>query len=489
MATSIRDFLIELYQEYLEEASFLYEQRLALFDDPEVTWEDIGDFEERFEPHIDGLVVGGELALEICQIRAREGDFGELHAAVLVFCRQNRKDLVLQALKELDPEDAERMKAMSDALKYELPEEWQDEFLRMISVSVDEILPENKRKVIPIIANLAGYRRLKAATGPLLAALGEIPAESLPGVIWTLGRLGEQSARSLLLPYLHHENKSVSSASALALLRLGEHRLDTALPQTQSAQVQSAQTQNAQVQSAYTQRAQVINSRLGQAPSKDWSIISIALGGGRSSVQVLLELTKTGHAEAVCLIGLGLLGDISALSTLLIYLGHPETAESAALALHLFTGAQLYEKVFVPDEIDQDELSEEELEDLKQGQPLVRPDGKPFGTTITRISLSPEVWQRWWTENRSRFTPGIRYRNGQPYSPSCLLSNLAQSPHKVRQFAYEELVIRYGLDFSFETDMPVARQKQALAYCAQWIKKNNSRFREGHWYFDGQIIP
>ena len=38
----------------IEEASFLYEQRLSLFDDPEITWLDIEDFEERFEAHIDG---------------------------------------------------------------------------------------------------------------------------------------------------------------------------------------------------------------------------------------------------------------------------------------------------------------------------------------------------------------------------------------------------------------------------------------------------
>ena len=54
---SASDFETELYQEHLEEASFLYEQRLTLFDDIEITWLDIEDFEERFEAHIDALVV------------------------------------------------------------------------------------------------------------------------------------------------------------------------------------------------------------------------------------------------------------------------------------------------------------------------------------------------------------------------------------------------------------------------------------------------
>jgi len=53
MATSPRDFAVRMYDEHLEEASFLYEQRKALLRDPEIPWTRIGDFEERLEAHID----------------------------------------------------------------------------------------------------------------------------------------------------------------------------------------------------------------------------------------------------------------------------------------------------------------------------------------------------------------------------------------------------------------------------------------------------
>jgi hypothetical protein len=68
------DFSTGIYQEHLEEASFLYEQRLSLFDDPEIIWLDIEDFEERFEAHIDGLVVGEDLALLVCKTQEASGD-------------------------------------------------------------------------------------------------------------------------------------------------------------------------------------------------------------------------------------------------------------------------------------------------------------------------------------------------------------------------------------------------------------------------------
>ncbi|MBW2742544.1 MAG: hypothetical protein JRE64_27860, partial [Deltaproteobacteria bacterium] len=154
MTQTILDFETELYQEHLEEASFLYEQRLTLFDDPEITWLDIADFEERFEAHIDALVVGEELALKVCKTQAVEGDFGELHAAVRVFCRQNRLDFVQECLEALDPKDAEKVQAISDALNHELPSEWRDEFIRILS--------KGDQRLIPVVAKLIGYRRLSS---------------------------------------------------------------------------------------------------------------------------------------------------------------------------------------------------------------------------------------------------------------------------------------------------------------------------------------
>ncbi len=49
MTQTILDFETELYQEHLEEASFLYEQRLTLFDDSEITWLDIEELVSKLE--------------------------------------------------------------------------------------------------------------------------------------------------------------------------------------------------------------------------------------------------------------------------------------------------------------------------------------------------------------------------------------------------------------------------------------------------------
>lgn len=204
----------ELYIEYLEEASFLYEQRLGLFNDPEVTWLDIEDFEERFEPFIDGLVVGGNLALEVCKQQAEESDFGELHAAVRVFCRQDRLDLVKDVIGGLNPEDEERILAVSDALKYELPVSWESEIIRMLS---------SEENTLNLIADrVVGFRRLIAGTEvkTALQKNQDNPREYL----WALGRLRDQSACTMIFKYLLHEDGSIRASATLALLRMSDQQ-------------------------------------------------------------------------------------------------------------------------------------------------------------------------------------------------------------------------------------------------------------------------
>lgn len=443
-------FARDIQSEHLSEASLLYEQRLGLLIDPELTWKDIGDFEDRFEAHIDGLVVGEDLALEVCKQQVSEGDFGELHAAIRVFCRQNRLDLVLETIEAIDPEDTEKLQAVADALNNELPEAWQTDFIGLLK-------GENP-KLAPIIPKLIGYRRLNAGTELLQALQQNSTNGSSPMLIWALGRLRERNARvPFFNTYLQYEDDVVRSAAALALLRLGE-------PQTTTYCLRCVREQ-------------------------DWSFLPLGLGGGRSAVPILHERAARAQSHPDCLLALGLLGEISTIDTLLAQIANPALVEAAAQALNLITGAEIYEEIFIPEPIDEDELFEEEVEKLKRGEPLYPPGQEP-GITITRLSQKPEEWSKWWTANKSRFNPQIRYRNGKPYSPACLLENLEseKSPRQVRQLAYEELVIRYGVDFPFETDMFVTQQKQALAKYAKWIKANSSRFREGKWYYAGELL-
>jgi uncharacterized protein (TIGR02270 family) len=443
-------FLIDILEEHLGEASFLYEQRIRLLNDPKADRFTIVDLEDRFEPHIDGLVLGEEWGLKICGDKGSEAEPGEIYTAICVFCRQGRKDLILDVIAGIEPDDTERMQALRDALAKEMPDQWIDDFIGM--------LPENRKNLSYTLANLIGYKRQQA--GPeLLKILPEKNSKEASDILWALGRIRFQNARHLLLTkYLRDQDESVCISAALALLRMGD--------------------------------SEALNYCMQSLPSQDWPHTLIGIGGDRSAVLILLKKAVEKKAVVSCLIDLGLLGDISAVEILLEHIANPETAEYAILALNLITGAEIYEDAFIPDTIDEDELFPEELEKFQQGEQPTKPDGTPYGVNITRLSQKPEDWQDWWTKNKSRFQDGVRYRNGKPFSPLCLLENIEyeKSPFIIRQLAYEELVIRYGVDFPFEADMYVTQQKPVIKDIAQWIAANSSRFQPGAWYFAGQLI-
>jgi len=446
------EMVSSIYEEHLDEASFLYGQRLLLFDDTGITWLDIDDFEQRMEAHIDALALGGDLALEICIPRLASEEPGDLFAVLCVFCRQDRKDLVFQAIEGIDPEDEKRLLAISDAIRYELPDLWGDEFVRRVG--------EKCPHASLILARAAGYRRLPAGAGPEL--LKTLPGETPPvtrEILAALGRLRFREACPTLLDrYLANEGEPNHTQAVKTLLLLGER--------------------------------QALQKCLQSASSQDGLEALLGISAGRSVVSVFLGKAFQEKPGMDCLLGLGLLGDISAIESLFVCLNKPESAESAALAINLITGADIYEDAFIPDKIDEDELFPEELEKFRQGQPPARPDGTPYGVNITRLSPKPEDWRQWWANNMSRFKGGTRYRNGKPFTPACLLENIEseKTPYLIRRLAYEELVIRYGMDLPFAANMCVTKQKCAIKDISQWVIANATRFQPGMWYFAGQVI-
>jgi hypothetical protein len=140
--------------------------------------------------------------------------------------------------------------------------------------------------------------------------------------------------------------------------------------------------------------------------------------------------------------------------------------------------------------MDEDELFEDEREQVRKDQLVLRPDGKPYGENVVRLSQKPVGWQQWWNNNKQRFKAGLRYRSGILFSPGALVENMAfeKTPRKIRQLAYEELVIRYGVDIPFETDMPVRQQQDAIAKWKSWVTTNEGRFKPGEWYLGGQLL-
>ncbi len=444
------DFSTELYREHLEEAAFLYGQRGVLFKEPDVTWTDLGDFEQRLALHIEALVEGGETALQVCRRQANEGDAGELHAAVRVFCQHKRLDLMREVFDALDVEDTERVLAAANGLKNQWPPEWTGE--------IAALWKDKPQACAALLPRVIGFKRLATMDQVLIAALTNASANQLYTLIWALGRIKAQAAIHVLTPLLRHEETSIASAAALSLLRMGAAvAMDAAAMQC--------------------------------APADFRHLLHLSLAGGSKDVPHLIEQLGDPECAADPALALGLLGDIRAVEPLLNLVGHPAAGENAAMALNLITGADLYQEVFVPEEIDPRALFEEELEKLNRGEPLYPPGQEP-GSMVTKLTQVPDAWRTWWGQNRYRFKVEARYRNGRPFTPECLLENLKHehSPFFLRQIAYEELVARYSLDIPFETDMTVQDQLIALQQLETQLHQTQNRWQPGAWYLAGRSM-
>jgi uncharacterized protein (TIGR02270 family) len=436
----------DIFTEHFEESAFLYQQRLARLVNSDNVWNDVATIEDRIEAHIEALMTGGKSALELCGVRAVTGDIGELFTAACVFCRQRQVSFLSEMLKSLDYADPRKVQAVADALKYELPDEW--------ASFIEQVFARRDARLIPLLAIVSSYRR--QPIGPALQQVLAAGVTDTLTIVEALGRMRVVEAEEVLSNCLKHSDIQIKSAALLALLRIG---VSDALP-----------------------------SHYLHAQSENWPRISLGLGGNRHACNVLLEIVKSGKADRDCVLALGLLGDPSALQSLYDSLKNPNLVDSAALALNWITGAELFEDVFVPDEVNEDELFENELLAWRERKEAPkRADGKPFGQTIRKLSPNKDIWKRWFADNAAKFDMSLRYRSGKPYAPDSLLENLAEegSDHQLRKFAAEELVIRYGCDVPFEVDMPVAQQLRAINEIQTWVRANGSRFRPGRWYFAG----
>lgn len=437
MLSTFRNFNIGLYEEHLEEASFLHGQRAALLASDELPWRGLAPFEDRLEAHLDALVVGGDLALEVCRRRCTEGDAGEAFAAISVFCRHLRPDLVASALTSADGSQFARLDAIADALKENIPPSWID--------FVERALLRGEPKLARILAQVAAYRRLPVSGA--LCCFGAVQGLQSEAVAVALGRLACSDGPGLLRDWLRSKDERVRDAAVLALLRTG------ACDHLESAK-------------------------------ETWA----GLAGPRDAAAQLLA--QEPRPSPCRLEAVGLAGDPRQIECLLAYLADPGLADAAAWALDTLTGASLHEARFVEAPVNEDELSDRERMAWQENDnPPRRPDGAAYGQMQQQLSTDPVAWGQWLAARRSNFADGRRYRSGLPMSPAVLAGNLTdpRSGRRLREFAAEELAIRYGCPVPFETSMPVARQLRALRGIQQWVEADAERFVAGEWYFAGAV--
>ena len=439
MSTAVEAFKRELYAEHLEEASALYLLRTSLLAEPFRAWRSLFDFEARLEAHVDALVIGSGLALDVCRTHMTEGDAGELFAAVSVACRTEQSSLFAEMWRSLDMGDAERVRAATDALRFELPATW--------TASIFQAMKTADHRRIPMLAAVATYRGLQVGA-ELAARLGQRETNDLDvASVRALGWLRGPGAIPVLERALRSDHQDVRAAALVGLLLAGE---------------------------GHTVREVYV-----VAQSAGWPHLAMGLAGDRQAANILRQQVEAGRASPQTNVALALLGDVTVVRTLVAALEEEPLADTAALALHWITGASLYEDAFVAEAVDEAELFEVEKQAWEQhGAVPLRADGRPYGSEIRQLTRDRTRWAEWLRQNSGRFDANIRYRLGQPYSPEAVLGSLVadDAPRPFRQLAYEELVLRYGCDVPFDAEGRVVDQIASLRRMSRWLSEQGPQF-------------
>ena len=444
MAINKKAFREELYLEHLEEAAFLYETRLAWLEDEELGWQDLGDLDQRIEAHLDGLMVGGDLALALCVDAALEADASSLHVIVRVFCRHKLAKHLSNLWKEFDFDDEEKVKAVSDALRWECPKEWHTPLLK--------VFHGNKTEMFPVLVASVAYSSPESGE-QLIGALSYAKEESIPWMLESLSRCQikvDPRTLSTISHYLTNDSIGIVEHAANLLLMSGQYAT-----------------------------LKFCESKIAKLPAM------FAIAGSYQESIRLIEYARNGTANPEILIAIGLTGNLEAIPYVLPYLKHPDYADSAAQALHIITGAKLFEDVHVEEQVEEVDLFDHELEAFKKGVLPKNIDGLPFGEEVNKLSSDLTVWSKWISDNKAMFEHGFRYRGGQKFSVSQLFAALLnnQTSRDLRRLAYQELVIRYRLEIRFFEDDLIINQQKQLNDIYYWVQEKQQLFPEGRWIY------
>lgn len=449
MSITYTQFLVELYEDHIDEASAFFEQRIASIAVDVHEWMSAADDEERLEAHIDALVVGGEKALEIAKEAALEGEPGPIYVLVNLYCRYQQLDTLLDFLNNVDLAEVAVRQSVMFALLDQFPEVWTDQVCGLLSAS---------EKALDIFS-LFTPALLKKGQFPAGVALEPILGHALVDpvpLIQAAGVSRDKACRNVLANFIIQGDSERKQSALVAMLRLGFHQIV-------GYTLHNVPAGERPIQALVTGAPlSVFNEQASQSP-EIWSEDN------------LFQLMVGGVAEYIPqLIGI---------------LANEALAPMAANALFVITGTRLTASSFIEETWEEDELFADELLAFKEGKVPQRSDGKPYGEEIEELSLDQQHWLSWWQENYTRFVSGKRYRLGRMISPVSLVQSLAH-PYlnaSMRNVSYHELVIRYNANGHFLVSDFVNVQQQSLRSLYQWAEQVESQYSPGDWYFSGTV--
>jgi uncharacterized protein (TIGR02270 family) len=407
--------LIDILQEHLEEADFLFHQRENALSDRAYDLGDLAELEERLLAHLDGLVLGGKEAWEILAPKLAEGELGEVFAAGFVALESGdaaRIDLVQKAFAGAEA-------AVLDGIRHALR--------HTVSPKAEEIgrafLSAEKGAVRAAAIDVLSFRRIPIDAKPLRSALNGKDPLAVAAAVQAAGRLRIAELKSEVETALENDSPEVRrEAMGAGLLLKSEKALGRARKSVTSK-----------------------SEEAGDA------LILLGLAGHPEDGSLLVQNLGEAKLVRAAVIALGLSGRVAAINPLIRLTADPKLSRLAGEAIRTVTGVDLKEKKLTAPAPPQPEAAlnddEEVPDDPDAGLPF--PDAKKL--------------EGWWKESASRFDKKNRYRSGRPHGREALIEILRNGPLPERRHAAFDLSIINPAAPLLETAAFAGRQQKETA--------------------------
>ncbi|MGE3152915.1 MAG: TIGR02270 family protein [Nitrospiraceae bacterium] len=408
--------IADIVSQHAEEAAFLWLLRSNATRQPHYALKDLAKLDGRVEAHLDGLRVAGEPGWELCKAALGSEEPGEMFAAsVMAFESDNESRI--QAVLDVVAAKPELLYGMVSALGWLSFEQASPHIQPLLGSEV-----HLHRQI-----GLAACAVHRADPGQALNLA--VTSRNLPlraRALKAVGELGRKDLLGAVKDHLRAEDENVRYWAAWSGALLGE---PSAVPVLQGFAIPN---------NSYAEQAcGMALRRLSLDEAHAW---------GR-------ELAGRPATRRMAVIGVGVVGDPAQIPWLVEQMAIPNVARVAGESFTFITGIDLA----------YDDLERDKPEGFEAG-PTENPEDENVEMDPDEDLPwpHPELIEKWWSQNKSRFTNGTRYLCGQPMTVESLNQVLRTGKQRQRIAAAIELAMRQPGTPLFNTSAPGFRQTKIL---------------------------
>lgn len=430
---SARNMRESLYEEYAEELGFLLREMHFLGKEDDIEWTYAQQLVDRINLYRHAIEVGKDKASRYLLESLHTFSDDILVGAVFALGSENNDSRIIDEVISafLAEDDDDRKADFVLALKYVER--------RDLSERLFAVLKGVEEKKIKYVVDIIGYRG-NINPKKLWVYLNDKDSDNRASTVKALSRMGYKEALDAIEQVVLSNKEKFCETSVLPLLILDSNKVK--------------QFCRLALQSPKYIKPEYANY--------------LAIVGVQTDYDELARLVTNSDMVVPVLKALGILGNLKALKLLMEYLLHSddEIRVEAGKSLNRITGANLTEDAIV---VEQEE-ADVEVDEIVGGETPSK-EGNKREVEIVRDCTDQKVWMAWFRENKGRFSSGIRYRYGKPFSPQVCLEEIEHpnSVYRDRQRAYYELLIHTGYHIPFEADWFIEKQLDAIKQWREYL--------------------